>query len=272
MVTVSPGPVHWQKELEMHWKRVRYFARFPLVRPLLRTPLRMLLPAGPRRLVELSMIGCARWSLFDRVPTGVPKDQARKLPRPFLLFETNYNGDRDVYFESFSYIVPRMMNRVWDRAYNVPDARWVSAFQQHINDNKSPIDYYYAAYPQGSTKMIRSALELKRMLAAFGPRVRSLDGGQFEREFGALLARAQRIRNPARHAPRKTHSLTTLVPVEPGRNQDARAALACVQDPPLAVPDEETHFARWCVLDQLSADRNVKGDPTPYMLFSAWFD
>ena len=269
-MTVSPGPVRWQKELAMHWRRVRYFARAPFLRILMRWPFRLLLPRGPAKLVELSMIGFARWSLFDRIPTGVPKDQARKLRRPFLLFETNYNGDRDMYFESFSYVVPHMMNRVWARAYGVPDARWVSAFLRHINRMKSPVDYYYAAYPNGSTKMIRSALELSRMIASF--RSHLPDQETFAPELMRLQAQVQRIRNPRLPAPRKTGSLTTLAPMAPGRWADVKDALSCLEDPPQAVPDATTHFARWCMLDELRMPKEFKADPTSYLLFSAWFD
>ena len=262
IVTISAGSRRWEDEVRLHWRQMRLLRR---------TPLRLLPWFQPKKLTKLSMIGFARWSLFDRIPTGGPKQQAIPLARPFLLFETNYNGDRDHYFESFSYVVPNAMNRVWLKAYGVPDARRVSEWQRHVKDNMLPIECYYSAYPDASTKTIRSALELDNMLADFRPRAGSMTAERFAAEFAALLGRVQRINDPKTRTRGRTGSLTTLIPVAECRRQELRQALQSLTEPPSPVP-AATHFARWCVVDRLKMPSRYGSDPTSYLLFSAWFD
>ena len=70
------------------------------------------------------MIGFARWSMIDRIPAGVDKEQATPLRRPFLLFETNFNGDHDAYFEAFAFVVPKPMNRMGGDGIYTTCRRW----------------------------------------------------------------------------------------------------------------------------------------------------
>jgi hypothetical protein len=267
MVTISAGPPNWAEQVRWGWEWRH---------ALTRVKQRLLPQAKPakdvRNLTELSMIGFARWSMIDRMPTGVEKQQATPLRRPFLLFETNYNGDRDAYFEAFSYIVPNPMNRVWDRAYDVPKVEEVSKWQRVINERRLPIAYYYSAYPDASTKMIRTALALQGMLAEFRPRAANLTSQRFEAEFRALLGCVTRIRNPTLPKRKdKTGSLTTMIPVDQRRRKRLEKSLESLEEPPPPLPTT-THFARWCVVKQLEMPPRFGVDPTSYLLFTAWFD
>ena len=156
IATVSAGSRRWAYEVRMRWWRTRWTQRH----------LPRVANWQGRKLIKLTMIGFARWSIFDRVPTGEPRNKTRRLTRPFVLFESNFNGGADEYFEAFAYIVPEPMNRVW-AVYGVPDVRHVSEFVAYTNRNKEPIAYYYAAYPEASTKTIRAALRLNDILSGF---------------------------------------------------------------------------------------------------------
>jgi hypothetical protein len=267
MVTISPGPRIWAQQVRWGWTWRRELSR---VKQRLVPGLEK--PKDVRNLTKLSMIGFARWSMIDRIPTGVEKQQATPLPRPFLLFETNFNGDRDAYFEAFSYVVPNPMNRVWDKAYKVPDVKRVSEWQRVINQRRLPIAYYYSAYPDASTKMIRGALELERMLAEFRPLAANLTAQRFDAEFRALLGRVARIQNP--DLPKRkdqTGSLTTMIPVDRRRRKHLKKSLKSLEEPPRPLPTT-THFARWCVVEQLEMPPRFGVDPTSYLLFTGWFD
>jgi hypothetical protein len=257
MATTSAGPLYWAADVRLAWRWSKIKARFG---------------RKPNKLIRLSMIGFARWSMFYRVQASVPHRLPTPLRRPFLLFETNFNGDSDQYLESFSLIIPSAMNRIWAKAYGVPDVRRVSEWQQYVNKKKLPIAFYYSAYPKASTKTIRSALELERMLPEFRTRTEGVTGAGFEREFRALLARVQRIRNPKRNTNGKTTcSLSTLVPVLEGHRQQLEMDLETLMQSPAAVPPG-THFARWCVVDHLEMPKRFGQDNTSFLLFSAWFD
>ena len=272
MVTISAGPRLWAARVRWGWKW-RHALTTSRLREL---PFANKLPFAKSKDLEnlrkLSMIGFARWSMFDRIPTGVEKQRASRLRRPFLLFETNFNGDRDAYFESFSYVVPDPMNRVWHGAYGVPPVQEVSKWQRVIHKNAREIAYYYSAYPKASTKMIRAALALQQFLSDFRPRAANMTADQFDAAFRTLLGKVERINNPQLpKRKRKTSSLTTLIPVDQRRNKQLEQALKSVDVPPLPLPST-THFARWCLVDQLWMPAKFGVDPTSYLLFTSWFD
>jgi hypothetical protein len=266
MVTISAGPRAWAEHVRWGWEWRHALAK---------TPLRELPFARSKdleNLRKLSMIGFARWSMFDRIPTGIEKQRASPLRRPFLLFETNFNGDHDAYFEAFSYVVPNPMNRVWHGAYGVPRVQQVSKWQRVIHENARKIAYYYSAYPNASTKMIRSALALELLLSDFRPRAANMTADQFDAAFRVLLGEVERINNPQLpKRKRKTASLTTLIPVDQRRNKHLKQALKSVAVPPLPLPST-THFARWCLVDELRMPAQFGVDPTSYLLFTSWFD
>jgi hypothetical protein len=260
IATVSAGSRRWAYEVRMRWWRNRWIQEH-----LPRTA-----NFKARKLIKLTMIGFARWSIFDRVPTGEERSKTRRLTRPFVLFESNFNGGADEYFEAFSYIVPEPMNRVWAN-YGVPDVRRVSEFVAYINRNKEPIAYCYAAYPKATTKRIRAALRLDQILNGFNHEVPNMSSAKFETKLRQVAVRAHAIRNPRRFSKPagKTPKLATLVPVLPFRRPQLEEDLEVLVDAPVPA---RTHFARWCIVDRLKTPSRFGSDPTSYLLFSAWFD
>jgi hypothetical protein len=247
MATLSPIRPIWAL-----WLRF-YFAIAPFLRLASRRP------APIERLVELSMIGFARWSLV------------RSLPWPYLLFETNFDNDSDHYLETFALVIPGGLQVNWLGAYGFPNPRRVARFQNYVNDRKLRIHHYYSAYPTASTKMIRTALELQRQLFAFDP---PASPDAFRSAYQRLLERAEAIRDPnARAIPtRHTGSLSFMIPIEQGRQGDVAAAIGALkeaQEPPLP---PETHFARWTLIDNLEVAPGQPCNPNRYLLFSVWFD
>jgi hypothetical protein len=202
---------------------------------------------GTRDLIELSMIGFARWSV------------CRPAGRPYLLFETNFNGDSDHYLEAFALVTPNGLKANWRGIAGFPGVEPVSRFQSFVNDHMQRIARYWSAYPHASTKMIRSALELRSRIDGFDERGATPE--DFKSAYDGLIEGAQMIRNPATPAKGRTSSLSVLAPVVSGAVDRLAGELAALPDEGL-MPDD-THFARWAVVDQL--------DP-PHLLFSAWFD
>ena len=202
---------------------------------------------GTADLIELSMISFARWSVCR--PGG----------RPYLLFETNFNGDTDHYLEAFALVTPNGLKANWKGIAGFPGVEPVSRFQSFVNDHMQRIARYWSAYPQASTKMIRSALELRSRIDAFNERGATPE--QFKAAYDGLIEGAQTIRNPVTRKNGTTSSLSVLAPVVSGAVDGLARELAALPDEGL-MPDD-THFARWAVVDRL--------DP-PHLLFTAWFD
>jgi hypothetical protein len=235
-----------------------------------------LLGARPRMLdplIRLSLIGAARWSLFDRVPPTAPRSEATRFPQPYVPFESNFNGGSDDYLEAFALVVLWGMRGTWAGAYGVPDMARVSEFERYVRGVHVAPAYYYCAYPDASAKMVRSALELGRRLGPFEERAATLDDERFCREYLDLLTWATRIRNP-QPSPRTGHTgmLSILTPVADGEVAQLEADLARLSDGPPPVPTETTHFARWTVVPPLPRGSEAAAEAGTHLLFAAWFD
>jgi hypothetical protein len=213
-------------------------------------PLFGIAPGVLNGLVEMSMIGCARWSLLGG------------RPRTYLPFESNFNGAGPEYLEAFALVVPWGVRGSWSGAIGVPDPSRVGAFQRYARDHNFEPSWYYCAYPDATTKTIRSALELSRRLTEFRARTARLDDERFRDEYLAFLARAIRIRNPTRTPARRTGMVSVLLPVREGAEEALRLDLELLFDEPLPVPEDRTHFARFTIVQK----------PGPYLVVAGWFD
>ncbi len=154
---------------------------------LLKRLLRQTRPSRPVR--RLSFISFAHWAVVDRVPAD---RRGRRLPYPYILFQSNFNGAPHEYFEAFARGLTLRMRGLWSGAYGVPDAGDLTRFARYINRNWIATEHYYAAYPHASTKMVLSALALRRQFDEFAAEAPRLEPPEFAHRYGEFLARAQR--------------------------------------------------------------------------------
>jgi hypothetical protein len=273
---------YWPLWLGVYWRvatRAAKVRRQPLEWLLAKTLLR-----DERALIKLSIISFARWSVLERLPgQAMDEDQARGddrgagSPPRYVLFETNFNGDNDQYLEAFSLVVPLSMRLTWRLGpfggYRVPPIVKTSRFLRYVNDVQLPISAYYCAYPEASTRIIRSALELERQVKEFEDGdYRNRDPKTFSTGYGELLEAVQKIRDPL-PPEGTTGQLSVLTRVLPGRADRLKEDLARLSDAlgPKLVP-AQTHFARWVVADELETRSAMRPAEPPWLLFSAWFD
>ena len=235
-------------------------------------------PSRPVR--RLSFISFARWAVTDRLGE-------RKLPYPYILFQSNFNGASAEYFEAFGRGLKWRMRGLWAGAYGVPDPSKLIAFDEYIRRHWVPCDHYYCAYPQATTKTILSGLELRRAFLDFAAAAPSLPAAEFRTELSRLVQVLQRpVADPG------LRSITDEArPEEAGKpviNRDGFCALTTVPDsnegslrahlrrlptgmlsPMIRVPG--THYARWAVV-QLRDPAGGRIPDQTYLLFSAEFD
>jgi hypothetical protein len=151
-------------------------------------------PVKPvRKLLKLSFIHFAHWSVFDRVPPGRPRRRARLLPYNYLAFQTNFDGLMGEYIEAFSLVVPVAMREIWGGAYGVPHPKPVAPFLAYIESHQAEAIHGYSAYPEATTKMITSALGLKSRFEAFQQAAQTLAPEQFAAAWGKFLGDVQRM-------------------------------------------------------------------------------
>jgi hypothetical protein len=147
-----------------------------------------------RPLLRLSFIHFAHWSLVRRVPAGASGARARRLPHPYLLFQSNFDDDLDAYIDAFALVVPWRMRSMWHGVFGFPGPRPVDRFLGFIRDQAEPTpQYYYCAYPEASSTMITAALRLDADRRRFEAETAGLDDAAFAARYAAFLARTQRL-------------------------------------------------------------------------------
>jgi len=169
------SPVHrwWALWLRMTWPLADRSA--PIKRPLLR----------------LSFIHFAHWSLVSRMPAGAPRGRARKLPHPYLLFQSNFDDDIDAYIDAFALVVPWRMRAMWQGVFRFPGPRPVDRFLSFIVERTTPAQYYYCAYPEASSTMVLAALRLSELHHRLAAEAGSLDDAAFAMRYADFLAQSQ---------------------------------------------------------------------------------
>lgn len=154
-------------------------------------PLANKTPAVKRPLIDLSFIHFAHWSLVARMPPGARMGQAKRLPHPYLLFQSNFNDDLDAYIDAFSLVVPWRMRAMWHGVFHFPGPRPVDRFLKFVTERTTRRTYYYCAYPKASSTMISEALELDARHRRFAEQARGLSDEAFASRFAEFLSENQ---------------------------------------------------------------------------------
>ena len=146
-----------------------------------------------RPLRALSFIHAAHWGLMDRLPADAPRRRARRLPSPYVVFQSNFDGPAAEYAEAFAIKVPRHIKGLWRGAYDFPGTRPQAKFVAYVLGRAVPGHYhYYSAYPHGTVRTVRSALALGQSFERFRREAAGLDAARFERAWQEFLTREQR--------------------------------------------------------------------------------
>jgi hypothetical protein len=167
---ISPTRRWWALWLRASWKLAD---RMPLLK---------------RTLRRLEFIHVAHWSIVSRIPAAAGRVGARRLPHPYLIFQSNYNDDLVAYLDAFALIVPWRMRLMWHGIYRFPGPRVVDRFVAFVLGHATGTAHYYCAYPDGSARTIGAALELSDRHWSFRERASTLTDQQFADEWNRFVA------------------------------------------------------------------------------------
>lgn len=131
-------------------------------------------------LLRLKLIHHARWAVLTH------------LPRPYLFFESNFNGTWHGYIDAFSDVFPRGMRAIWGGAYGFPGAIPADGLKDWIQRGELQTSHYYRAYPDASTKEILGALEVRDRLRELMPAADSMAPAEFARRYHRVVSDVQR--------------------------------------------------------------------------------
>ena len=143
-----------------------------------------LVPGAHGKLAQLSFIHFARWSLVKKLPE-------QPLSHPQLFFESNFNGGWQEYIDAFSHILTRGMTLFWGSSYGFPKPLPTARFKRYIQAHELPASSFYSAYPEATTTIVLSALELDKRLGELRERTRGMDADAFAAAWRAFLAEVQ---------------------------------------------------------------------------------
>ncbi|MDX6642566.1 MAG: hypothetical protein QOD76_528 [Solirubrobacteraceae bacterium] len=231
----------------------------------------------PSPLAKLSSVSFAHWSLFNQVPTGDPSQPFQRLSYSYHLFQSNYSGAHDQYIESFALALPWLMKLLWGGAPGVPGPWPVVPFQRWIFENNRVPAHYYSAYPRGSTRMVKTALDLQRRFDAFSRGAADLDPTAFAEHYGRFLGRVERSiaqPEPPGAPPEPAPGFSTLTRIRDGHQGKLLAELESLPTGSrshLALIGG-THFGRWVIVPYLADRHGRRVSPASYLLFSVEFD
>jgi hypothetical protein len=144
-----------------------------------------------RTLSRLSFIHFARWTLVRGLPdNGGPREE---LHYPHLYFESNFNGGWEEYIDAFSHILTTGMKIFWGTSYGFPQPLPTGPFKLYIQRNELTASHFYSAYPQATTTMILSGLELEEKLEQFDLETSALGDEEFAARWRDFLADVQEL-------------------------------------------------------------------------------
>ena len=115
-------------------------------------------------LLGLQFIHFAHWGLVTRVP----RRGGRRLPVPYIIFHTNYNGDLQAYVDAFALVVPGRLRAQLCGAYDFPGTKPVGRFRDYFLRKAVPEDHWWCAYPSASVKTVAAGLGLAEPAQALG--------------------------------------------------------------------------------------------------------
>lgn len=145
-----------------------------------------------RKLLDLNFIHVAHWALLTGLPQSAPRRRRKRLPTPYVVFQSNFDGPEVEYAEAFSLEVPGRVDGMWRGAYQFPGARRPQAFVDYVVGRQLPGPYhYYAAYPYARVRTARASLELAEAFDQFTSQAAELEPEEFAARWTLFLSEQQ---------------------------------------------------------------------------------
>jgi hypothetical protein len=142
-------------------------------------------PLAQKHILQFNFIHYVRWVHVRKLPDG------QKLNYTYLFFESNFDGPWQHYIDAFAYCIPKDIRFVWGRGINFPGPPPAEPLKAWIARNSMEGGHYYCAYPQASTRMCKSALEVKARLDSLRAQAGSMTPEQFKAAYDRFLTDVQ---------------------------------------------------------------------------------
>ena len=150
------------------------------------------------KLWDLGFIHIAHWGLVTRRPASGSERRGGRLRPPYVLFQSNYDGRADEYAETFALVVPWQIRGMWGfriggGAYDFPGPHPPSEFVHYVIEQAVKAEpHYYSAYPRGTVRSIRAALNLEPGFEELREQAKLMNDVEFAAAWQRFLTREQR--------------------------------------------------------------------------------
>lgn len=145
-----------------------------------------------RPLLRLSFIHVAHWALVDRLPPSAGRRGSRRLPTPYVVFQSNFDGPAAEYAEAFALELPWRIRGVWGGAYGFPGPHPPNTFVRYVLDHAIAEPYhYYCRYPGATVRTIHAALSLRESFERFRQETAELEPDEFAAAWRRFLGEEQ---------------------------------------------------------------------------------
>jgi hypothetical protein len=137
-----------------------------------------------RHILQFNFIKFVRWTIVRDLP-------GEGLTYSYMLFESNFDGPWQHYIDAFAYVIPKDIRLTWGRGINFPYPPPAEPLKAWIARNSMEGGTYYCAYPEASTRMVRSALDVRERLRALAREAEGLGPEEFRAAYERFLVDAQ---------------------------------------------------------------------------------
>jgi hypothetical protein len=137
-----------------------------------------------RHILQFNFIKFVRWTIVPSLP-------GERLNYRYMLFESNFDGPWQHYIDAFAYVIPKDIRLTWGRGINFPHPPPAEPLKAWIARNSMEGGTYYCAYPEASTRMVRSALEVRGRVGALARDAERLGPEEFKAAYERFLVDAQ---------------------------------------------------------------------------------
>ena len=137
-------------------------------------------PLVPHHILQFNFIKFVRWSIVAGLP-------GERLNYRYLFFESNFDGPWQHYIDAFAYVIPTDIRLTWGRGIAFPYPPPAEPLKAWIARNSMEGGTYYCAYPEASTRMVRSALEVRKRVEALARDAERLGPEEFAAAYERFL-------------------------------------------------------------------------------------
>jgi hypothetical protein len=185
-MNVSPDADRHGRTFGLTWPQALHSWGRPELRLLFWAARHMAWVSAPLR-ERITVVRGLYWALLTDVPDG--EGGRQKLPRPVLLFDAFFDVDLRRYIELFSETLRWRFRALWGSGTGYPGVLPADGFLAWVDENRAPPAHFWCAYPEATTKMVRSGLRIVAAQEEFDAATAHLDDEKFALEFERLLAK-----------------------------------------------------------------------------------